>query len=536
MKLKYINLAFLAFIIHVYAFSQPVLGPQKTFGGSSYDELRKLCLTKDGGYIAGGLSYSDASGEKSQNSRGADDYWIIKANRNGKIQWEKTFGGDWEDNFKSIIQTNDGGYALIGESSSGISGEKTDYSRGSTDYWLVKLDSLGNIQWDKTYGGSGTEFIDDIVQAQDGSYILAGSSDSYASGEKTEDTRGNFDMWVVKVDVNGNKLWDKTIGGSDYDLCSPVKLTKDGGVILGGFSGSNKSGEKSEDNRGYSSDFWIVKLDKKGNIQWDKTIGGSGDDYCHSLIATGNGYLAVGNSNSAISGEKTANSWGGYDYWVVKLDRQGNKLWDKTIGGSSEEHDVWSLDSTLDGQGYILGGQSYSPISGNKTEYSKGGYDYWVVKINKKGKILWNKTFGGSDDERLNSIVEIEKNKFLLGGTSWSDISGDKTENSRGSGDYWIVQLNDRTGTSSVIASSQNADAAIIAATGFKVYPNPVKDILHISVNKETTVSLTNESGKIVFTKKVDKNDIMNIAALPPGIYYLKNNATNESQKIVVVR
>jgi hypothetical protein len=209
MKHKYISAIFFTCILHIDAFSQPVLGPQKTFGGSDYDEFRKLCLTKDGGYIAGGFSYSNASGEKSQDSRGYNDYWIIKANRNGKIQWEKTFGGDWEDNFKSIIQTNDGGYALIGESSSGISGEKTDYCRGSTDYWLVKLDTLGNIQWDKTYGGSGTEFIDDIVQATDGSYILAGSSDSYASGEKTEDTRGSYDMWVVKIDVNGNKLWDK---------------------------------------------------------------------------------------------------------------------------------------------------------------------------------------------------------------------------------------------------------------------------------------------------------------------------------------
>jgi hypothetical protein len=184
----------------------------------------------------------------------------------------------------------------------------------------------------------------------------------------------------------------KTIGGSDYDLCSPVKLTKDGGVILGGFSASNISGEKSENNRGFSgSDFWIVKLDKKGNIQWDKTIGGYGDDYCHSIVQTPNGYLLGGNSNSNISGEKTANSWGGYDYWVVKLDKQGNRLWDKTIGGSSDEHDMWSLDSTLDGQGYILGGQSYSPISGNKTEYSRGIYDYWVVKINKKAKFSGTK-------------------------------------------------------------------------------------------------------------------------------------------------
>lgn len=536
MKLKYINLALLAFMIHVYAFSQPVLGPQKTFGGSDYDEIRKLCLTKDGGYVVAGLSYSNASGEKTENSRGGQDYWVLKLSRTGKIEWQKTIGGNGDDYCKSIIQTTDGGYAVVGDSRSDISGEKTDYCRGSSDIWLVKLDSVGNIQWDKTYGGSGTEFIDNIVQDKDGNYILAASSDSYISGEKSEDSRGSWDMWVVKADVNGNKLWDKTIGGNDYDFCSPIGITQDGGLILVGFSGSNASGEKSQNCRG-QSDYWVVKLNKNGNIQWDKTIGGSGDDYCRGLVQAKDGYLLCGNSNSGISGEKTANSWGGYDFWVVKLDKKGNVKWDKTIGGLYDDDEVWSLDSTLDGQGYIFGGYSNSPISGNKTEYSRGGFDYWIVKINKNGKVLWNKTIGGSDDEYLRSnIVEIEKNKFLTGGTSYSGISGDKASSSRGNADYWIVQLNDRTPTSLIIASSQNVDAAGIAATGFKVYPNPVRDNLHVMVNNEAMLTLTNESGKIMLTKKVDKSDIINVAALPPGIYYLKNNTTNEFQKIAVIK
>jgi len=536
MKNKYINLI-LCICMHVCAFSQPLLLWQKTIGGNDYDELRKLCKTKDGGFIAGGLSYSNASGEKSQNSRGSDDYWIVKVSSTGKIQWEKTIGGDGEDNFKSIIQTLDGGYALIGESSSNISGEKTDYCRGNLDYWLVKLDSSGNIQWDKTYGGSDVEFIDNIVQGKDGSYILAGSSLSNASGEKSENSRGNFDMWVLKVDKDGNKLWDKTIGGNDYDLCSPVKLTKDGGIILGGFSGSNASGEKSENNRGVQSDIWVVKLDKNGKIQWDKTIGGSDDDYCHSLIQTRDGgYLIGGNSNSGISAEKTAKSWGGYDYWLIKLDRYGNKLWDKTIGGLNDEHDVWSLDSTLDGTGFILGGKSASPISGNKTEYSKGGFDYWVVKVNKQGNVVWNKTYGGSEDENLYSIVETEKNKFLLGGNSWSGISGDKTAASRGLADYWIVTLKYRVIAPIANSAFTQDSATAISGTGFKVYPNPARDILHIQITGKATVYLTDASGKIIFTKTIDKTDILNVSSLSAGVYYLKNNITNETQKIMIVK
>jgi len=201
-----------------------------------------------------------------------------------------------------------------------------------------------------------------------------------------------------------------------------------------------------------------------------------------------------------------------------------------------DDHDVWSLDSTLDGTGFILGGKSASPISGNKTEYSKGGFDYWAVKVNKQGNVVWNKTFGGSEDDNLYSIVETEKNKFLLGGTSFSGISGDKTGALRGVADYWIVTLKYRNITT-IANSAFIQDSAIQASNaGFKIYPNPARDILHIQITGKAIVSLTDASGKIIFTKTIDKTDVLNVSSLSAGIYYLKNNITNETQKIMVVK
>nr|MDQ6903945.1 T9SS C-terminal target domain-containing protein [Bacteroidota bacterium] len=362
MKLKFLWIILLANLMCASSFAQPFIENQKVIGGNNFDgNIVRVAVLKNGGLIVGGSSYSNKSGEKTQNIRGSNDYWIVKLNSNNQIEWDKTIGGIFDDNFKSVIQTSDGGYALIGESTSITSVEKDDDSHGLTDYWIVKLDKKGNVEWDKTIGGSGSEYIDNIVQTSDGGYILAGSSDSYRSGDKTEDSRGFFDYWVVKLDKYGNIQWDKTIGGDNYEFLSGVELTSDGGVVLAGFSLSNMSGEKTENSRG-DYDYWIVKLNKEGHIQWDKTIGGSGADFGRGIKQTDEGgYVISGISNSNISGEKTENGRGFFDYWVVQLDKMGNFKKDKTIGGSGDDTEVWCLEKTSDG-GYILGGTSNSYI------------------------------------------------------------------------------------------------------------------------------------------------------------------------------
>lgn len=524
---------------------------QRTMGGKLSDFLMSMDLTKDGGLIAGGYSYSNISGEKTENSKNGD-YWIIKLDNLGKIQWDKTIGGDDFDLLYSLQQTSDGGYILGGNSRSNISGEKTENSKGLDDYWVVKLDSMGNVQWDKTIGGSGTDDLTSLQQISDGGYILGGYSYSGKSGDKTENNRGaiySSDYWVVKLDSLGNIQWDKTIGGSLGDRLSALQQTTDGGYILGGYSYSNRSGEKTENNRcgcannPEKNDYWLVKLNSSGQIEWDKTIGGSNDEkfYDKSLVqTTDGGFILGGFSNSNISGEKTQNSRGDDDYWIVKLDGVGNMQWDKTIGGSDFDA-LSSLQQTSDG-GYILGGPSSSNISGEKTENNKGGYDYWVVKLDNLGKIQWDKTIGGNLSDELSNIKEIGKYHYVLGGFSYSGKSADKTQWNRGyidAPDYWLVELVYRKSGSLEITSDQDAYSLKAPATNnksFLIYPNPVKDILHIQTNGKAIFTLTNQSGKILLTKTINNKGEINVANLAAGLYYLKNSATGVVQKVIISR
>jgi hypothetical protein len=428
----------------------------KTFGGeggTSGDELRSVQQTSDGGYILGGYSSSDISGDKSEASRGDTDYWVVKLDADGNKEWDRTFGGNEAEQLTSLQQTSDGGYILGGFSFSGISGDKTEASRGGWDYWVVKLDGTGNKEWDRTFGGSRWDYLFSLQQTSDGGYILGGRSLSDISGDKTEINKGfcgeiicSYDYWVVKLDGAGNKEWDRTFGGSESDELHSLQQTSDGGYILGGYSYSPISGDKTEANRG-EYDFWVVKLDAGGNKEWDKTFGGNSFDNLASLQQTSDGgYILGGWSDSGLSGDKTQASRGFYDYWVVKLNEGGDKEWDKRFGGKGRD-ELTSLQQTSDG-GYILGGWSDSGFSGDKTQDNKGGCsggscpsDYWVVKLNEAGNKEWDRTFGGNNADFLYSLQQTSDGGYILGGSSVSEISGDKTEASRGYYDYWVVKL-----------------------------------------------------------------------------------------------
>ena len=222
---------------------------------------------------------------------------------------------------------------------------------------------------------------------------MGGYSESGISGEKTENFRGDFDYWILKLDNSGNIEWQTTIGGNDSEVLSSMIQTTDGGFLVGGYSKSNISGEKTENSRG-GNDCWIIKLNSSGNIEWQKTIGGSGTDYLFSLIETNDsGYLIGTTSTSNISGEKTENSNGYSDYWVLKLNNTGNIIWQNTIGGNQEDF-LKDIIQTSDGK-YMLAGWSYSNISGDKIENSRGEEDYWILKIDEIGEIIWQKTIGG---------------------------------------------------------------------------------------------------------------------------------------------
>jgi hypothetical protein len=374
----------------------------RTFGGILEDRLNALQQTSDGGYILGGTSESGISGDKTQDNQGFEDYWVVKLDAAGNQEWDRTFGGSDEDHLNALQQTSDGGYILGGLSLSDASGDKIQNSQGWADYWVLKLDAAGNKIWDKTFGSDDTDVLTALQQTTDGGYILGGGSASIGiSGDKSQGTKGGFDYWVVKLHADGSKAWDKTFGGSGNDGFLSLEQTTDGGYILGGSSSSGISGDKSEALSGCDPnfdnlDFWVVKLDAAGTKQWDRNFGHcptglSGDDSFSGISQTQDGgYLIGGVYNSDLNGACTQ-LFCFQDFWVIKVDATGAQEWEKTIGGRF--HDVpTDLQQTQDG-GYILGGYSNSPASSDKTEDNiqvcelgefetvTCFYDYWIVKL-----------------------------------------------------------------------------------------------------------------------------------------------------------
>ena len=340
---------------------------QKSLGGTGNDYAYAIQNTADGGYIIAGFSDSIDGDVVGYHYR--EDAWVVKLNASGTIQWKKSLGGTNVDFASSIQTTSDGGYIVAGSTSS-IDGDVTG-NHGSIDCWVVKLDLSGNIQWQKTLGGSGIDYGNAIQTTSDGGYIVAGYSNS-TDGDVTGN-HGGKDYWVVKLDATGNIQWQKSLGGSGDDEAKSIQPTADGGYVVVGWCHSNDGNVTG--NHGLL-DYWVVKLNAIGIIQWQKCLGGSDYDEVNSIQTTiDGGYILAGLSISN-DGDVTG-SHGNGDYWVVKLDATGNIQWQKSMGGTNGES-ASSIQTTSDG-GYIVAGSSSS--SNGDVTVNYGNFDYWIVKL-----------------------------------------------------------------------------------------------------------------------------------------------------------
>jgi hypothetical protein len=509
----------------------------KRFGGRDYDWLQSLQQTKDGGYMLGGDSFSDSSGNKTQPSWGDDDDWIVKLKPNGNKQWDKRFGGTNTDFLYSMQQTNDGGYILGGSSASDSSGDKTQASQGNKDYWIVKIDSLGNKQWDKTFGGSEEDGLIVVKQTIDGGYILGGYSKSPVSGDKTQ---GNWDstlisedFWVVKTDSFGNKQWDKTFGGDDSDTPTALLQSNDNGYLIGGISHSDSSGDKTQptwDTVSWLQDYWIVKIDSLGNKQWDKDFGGTDSDDLKSLQQAYNGgYFIGGFSESDSSGNKSTNpchsaGFASFDYWIVKIDSLGNKQWDKSYGGGIWEF-LNSISLTTDG-GLILAGISDSDSSCDKSEdnFIYGNQEMWIVKTDSLGNKQWDKTIFTKGDTDYAFGIQTNDQCYVLASAISGGIAGYKTQSSQGGYDYWIIKFCDTTLTTSInqIPNSQSQ---------FSIYPNPTNAKLNLTLFQNEKIVITNLVGEIILQEDLSGKVELDVSFLSAGIYFIK--AGNAVRKFI---
>jgi hypothetical protein len=370
------------------------------FGGSLNEYFVGVHLTSDGGAVSGGGSRSGISGDRSESNRGNDeeDFWIVRTTTNGVKVWDHRFGGGGQDSMTAICPSSDGGYLLGGYSNSDPGGDVTENRRSSSgnyDMWVVKVDSNGVKQWDHRFGGTTDNRASAVIQTADGGFLIAGNSNSGTNADKSENCRGGYDFWAVKIGTNGVKQWDHRFGGSGDDAAPRIAPAADGGWLLAGSSYSGADYDKSHTNRGVR-DYWVVKIGTNGVKQWDSCYGGTGNDELQVVIATSDGgHLLGGESSSGIGGEKTEDCRGGLDYWIVKIDTNGVKQWDRRFGGASDDRLRGGIVEVAPGR-YLLAGLSASGVGPDKTQASQGSEDYWILLVSSWARLDVSWVSGGT--------------------------------------------------------------------------------------------------------------------------------------------
>jgi len=361
----------------------------QTYGGTSYDQADSVVDTSDGGYAIAGSTHSFGAG--------GNDFWLVKTDANGNMEWNKTFGGTEHDSAKSLVATSDGGYAIAGGTYS--------FGAGSRDFWLIKTNSDGNKQWAKTYGGAEFDNVYSMVATSDGGYVIAGITWSFGAGWS--------DFWLVKTDWGGNIVWNQTYGGEYGDEAFSVVATSDGGYALVGITCDSPSLEL------YPHEILLVKTDAYGNMEWNKTYGLTVADRISSLVETSDGsYAMTGYTESFGAGRA--------DFVLIKTDESGNMEWNRTYGGPDSDW-AGSLVETSDG-GYAIAGT---------TQFEPGVNDIWVIKTDMYGNMQWNQTYGGTEEDSYGSVIETSDGGYAIAGSTRSFGAGNW--------DFWLIKT-DETG------------------------------------------------------------------------------------------
>ncbi|WP_241492406.1 aryl-sulfate sulfotransferase [Lacinutrix himadriensis] len=398
-----------------------------TFGGTKNESAQSVVSTQDGGYAVLGHTQSmdfDITDKPNESY----DYWVLKFDAENLLQWNKTYGGTGDDRGNTIIQTTDGGFAILGQSAS--NDEDVTQNSGAKDYWLTKLDAVGNIIWEKSFGYSGVDVGISLLQTNDNGYFITGILDVSASGGAGNTKHAGGDYWAIKLDATGNTLWSKYYGGSYTDTPHDALETNDGYIIVG----SSDSDDVDINNNKGTYDFWVVKIDTTGNIIWEKSFGGSGIDEAWAITNTNDGnYLVVGDTRS--NDQDVSNLLGAADLWIIKISPDGDLIWEKTMGGSSFDAGR-SISKTQD-NGFIISGSSRS-VDGDLNA-NNGQNDAWVFKIDNNANISWQKTVGGTNIDFAYDAIQLQNQSFVAVGESSSD-DADLTNN-KGFTDLLIIKI-----------------------------------------------------------------------------------------------
>lgn len=552
MKKFYIGVSFFFGVLTVSA--QETLW-QKDIKSSTQDFLSTMSITLDRQIVLSGSSIqksklTGASTNGPTATNAGYDYRLLKLSQEGSILWDKHFGGSKHDYLVSTTTTREGGFLLTGTSYSNQSLDKEDDNIGGADVWLIRLNEDGEELWQKTLGTKNNDEASAVAEALDGGFFVAGNINS------NKNLFGSKDVFISKLDKNGKLINTTFLGGNALDEVQEMIATPDGGSVLLIYSTSGKTENKTfnsleidkantenkavdllaslnpkidnqqpttifgktESNFG-EGDYWIVKLDKNANVEWQKTYGGSADDHPKTIVFTDKGYLIGGESRSNSSGNKRENIEEGTDLWMISLDKGGNELWQKTY--SFGNRDVLmsanvirktNKDNFSEDKGFLLGG--YTQAEGKiQTDDEK----FWMLYINSEGKEEWRKHVEGKSkkkEERLVSAKLQSDGTFLLAGTSAEEL---------GQENWKMIKLGDK-----------DLDN-LIEKQDIRIYPNPVDDYAYVEIGfelkGEAEIMLHDMSGRQVqILKTKNKVTKINTITLPQGVYVV----TAKTEKKIV--
>lgn len=454
----------------------------RTYGGIGWDRGYGLEQTLDGSYILAGYTTSFGAG--------GEDVYLIKTDANGDTLWTRTYGGASYDRGFAIRQTNDNGFIIVGMTYS--------FGSGQGDVYLIKTDSLGNQLWTQTYGGDSVDYGTSVQQTSDNGYVVVGKTMSFGEGE--------YDIYIVKTNTNGDTLWTKTYGGTHIDHSRAIQQTADAGYIIGG-------------SRDASTNIFLLKTDAQGDSMWSRTYG---PGECHDIqIASDNGYVLVG--------YRYFPPYLNAQFFIIRTDSAGDTLWTRALGSDTSEDHAYSIYPTSDG-GYVL--------SGARKYFGPLNIDAYLIRTDSIGEMIWTKTLGGAGEERAVTVQQTAENGYVVVGWTSSFGAGDD--------DIYLIKIEpDSLGIEEITTEGPKL-------LFLDVFPNPFKQTTNfrfqISISGQVQIRIYDAAGRLVKESSTivdnspkqitwDGRDIQG-KQLPNGVYFLKLTAGNytATEKLLLIR
>jgi hypothetical protein len=504
MKTLYALLSF--FLINSIGKAQPQVQWSKLIGGSHMDIARAMCYTHDGGVVIVGDAVSNDFDLGT--NYGYNDYLAAKISESGEVIWVSNYGGSSYDIAYDVIETFDHNYLIIGESKS-IDFDLTT-NNGFNDLWIIELDQQGQLLWQKSIGSSGGEVGFCVKQLPDGCYVIAGING--AADFDIPENNGSADFWLLKIDSIGQILWQKSYGGSWMDFGSSFDVTKEGGFI---FTGRTFSNDIDVTDSFGKDDIWVLKLSPLGEIEWQKSIGGSNRDLGIDVLITSDGGYIVAGWTDSNNGDFSGNH-GIDDFCAIKLDSSGEIVWKKLYGGSGRDQ-LTKIIKDHD-SGYLLTGYTES-VNGdvsNNYEYA----DLWLVKIDENGTVVWENTYGGNSWDDGNDITLALDGGYFLAGYTLSDFG--QVNGQHGLADAMVLKLSSFISTTN---SNKSIDESCMS-----ISPNPCEDVIRISICEsigDGNLTIYDLDGIRKLSKVISSKAELEVGQLVPGVYFVLYYAVN---------